>query len=165
MGFPQRYDAARCRAPLAGYLGERAHLRIRPGRPAATLRESDTPPQTVSGIYSYRPCVFVYPGRGDGALLANARPQRFTILSGFDDNGCRPSASSRSCAVFAARDLSRPEFIATCLQVSREFEDRFEIFWRGLGMSVDWRLRYSTSRPSGTANLAVVVSSICIAKG
>ena len=30
----------------------------------------------------------------------------------------------------------------------REVEDRFEGFWKSLGMSVDWRLRYSTIDPA-----------------
>ena len=46
----------------------------------------------------------------------------------------------------AARLELRP-LIAACLEVSREVEDRFEEFWKSLGMSVDWRFRYSTIDP------------------
>jgi valyl-tRNA synthetase len=67
---------------------------------------------------------------------------------GFDDNGLPTERYVERSRGVRARDLGREAFIGTCLEVSREVEDRFEALWRSLGMSVDWRLRYSTIDPA-----------------
>jgi valyl-tRNA synthetase len=106
----------------------------------------DTPPPTVSGeihighVYSYVQAE---------AMIRFWRMQGLNVYYpfGFDDNGLPTERYVERKRGIRARDLSRTDFIAACLETSREVEDRFEIFWKSLGMSVDWRLRYSTIDP------------------
>jgi valyl-tRNA synthetase len=106
----------------------------------------DTPPPTVSGelhvghIYSYVQAE---------AMARFWRMQGFNVYYpfGFDDNGLPTERFVEKSRGVHARDMGRPAFIAACLEVSREVEDRFETLWTHLGFSVDWRLRYSTIDP------------------
>jgi valyl-tRNA synthetase len=146
MGFPQRYDAAGAERRWQDTWASTRLYEFDPAdsRPPFAI---DTPPPTVSGtihighVYSYVQAE---------AMARFWRMQGHNVYYpfGFDDNGLPTERFVEKLRGIRARDLSRPEFIATCLQVSREFEDRFESFWRGLGMSVDWRLRYSTIDPA-----------------
>jgi valyl-tRNA synthetase len=146
MGFPQRYNPAEAERR---WQDTWARTRIYEfdaddTRPTFAI---DTPPPTVSGkihighVYSYVQAE---------AMARFWRMQGYNVYYpfGFDDNGLPTERFVEQLRGIRARDLSRPEFIATCLDVSREFEDRFETFWKTLGMSVDWRLRYSSIDPS-----------------
>ncbi len=107
----------------------------------------DTPPPTVSGalhighVYSYVQAE---------AMARFWRMQGHNVYYpfGFDDNGLATERFVERRLGIRARDLRRPDFIAACLDASREVEDSFEVFWKRLGMSVDWRLRYSTIDPA-----------------
>src|SRR6266487_5706318 len=145
MGFPQRYDAAQAERR---WQETWARARIYEFAPddARPIFAIDTPPPTVSctihigHVYSYVQAEAM-------ARFWRMQGRNVYYPFGFDDNGLPTERFVEKLRGIRARDLSRPEFIATCLEVSREFEDRFEIFWRSLGMSVDWRLRYSTIDP------------------
>ncbi len=146
MGFPQRYDAAQAERR---WQETWARARIYEFAPddARPIFAIDTPPPTVSGeihighVYSYVQAE---------AMARFWRMQGYNVYYpfGFDDNGLPTERFVERRRGIRARDLSRPEFIAACLEVSRETEDRFEVFWKGLGMSIDWRFRYSTIDPS-----------------
>src|SRR3954469_17981573 len=146
MGFPQRYDPAEAERRWQDTWASARVFEFDPNDPRPPFA-IDTPPPTVSGtihighVYSYVQAE---------AMARFWRMQGHNVYYpfGFDDNGLPTERFVEKLRGIRARDLSRPEFIATCLQVSREFEDRFETFWRGLGMSVDWRLRYSTIDPA-----------------
>lgn len=146
MGFPQRYDTSEAeRRWQATWAHERIYEFL-PDDPRP-LFAIDTPPPTVSGeihighVYSYV----------QAEIMARFwRMQGFNLYYpfGFDDNGLPTERFVERSRGIRARDLGRAAFIAACLEVSHEVEDRFEIFWKSLGMSVDWRLRYSTIDPS-----------------
>jgi valyl-tRNA synthetase len=146
MGFPQRYDAAEAERRWQHIWASERLYEFDPADPRPPFA-IDTPPPTVSGtihighVYSYVQAE---------AMARFWRMQGHNVYYpfGFDDNGLPTERFVEKLRGIRARDLSRPEFIATCLQVSHEFEDRFETFWRSLGMSVDWRLRYSTIDPA-----------------
>jgi valyl-tRNA synthetase len=145
MGFPQRYDAAEAeRRWQATWARERIYeFRADDPRPIFAI---DTPPPTVSGeihlghVYSYVQAE---------AMARFWRMQGYNIYYpfGFDDNGLPTERFVERRLGIRARDMGRPAFIAACLDISREIEDRFEGFWKSLGMSVDWRFRYSTIDP------------------
>src|SRR5439155_794809 len=40
--------------------------------------------------------------------------------------------------------VSRPNFVQLCLQLTASDEQVFEALWRGLGLSVDWSMTYTT---------------------
>src|SRR5689334_14261264 len=146
MGFPQRYEPAQRERYWQQVW---AHDRIYEfasddPRPVFAI---DTPPPTVSGdihighVYSYVQAE---------AMARFWRMQGLNVYYpfGFDDNGLPTERYVERSRGVRARDQGREAFIGTCLEVSREVEDRFEALWRSLGMSVDWRLRYSTIDPS-----------------
>jgi valyl-tRNA synthetase len=142
MGFPQRYAAAEAEHR---WQAAWAHERIYEFAPDAPrpIFAIDTPPTTVSGeihighVYSYVQAE---------AMVRFWRMQGYNVYYpfGFDDNGLPTERYVERRRGIRARDVGRAEFIAACLEISREVEDRFESFWKRLGMSVDWRLRYST---------------------
>jgi valyl-tRNA synthetase len=145
MGFPNRYEAAHHEQEWQATWAAQQTFAFDPNdtRPIFAV---DTPPPTVSGdihighVYSYVQAE---------AMIRFWRMQGRNVYYpfGFDDNGLPTERYVERSRKVRARDLPRAEFIATCLEVSREVEDRFEVFWKRLGMSVDWRLRYSTIDP------------------
>jgi valyl-tRNA synthetase len=146
MGFPQHYNAAESERRWQDTWAHERLYEFDPADPRPTFA-IDTPPPTVSGtihighVYSYVQAEAM-------ARFWRMQGRNVYYPFGFDDNGLPTERFVEKLRGIRARDLSRPEFIATCLAVSREVEDRFETFWRGLGMSVDWRLRYSTIDPA-----------------
>jgi valyl-tRNA synthetase len=146
MGFPQRYNAAESERRWQDRWADERLYEFDPADPRLPFA-IDTPPPTVSGtihighVYSYVQAEAM-------ARFWRMQGRNVYYPFGFDDNGLPTERFVEKLRGIRARDLSRPEFITTCLDVSREFEDRFETFWRGLGMSVDWRLRYSTIDPA-----------------
>ncbi|MDQ3699980.1 MAG: class I tRNA ligase family protein, partial [Chloroflexota bacterium] len=103
----------------------------------------DTPPPTVSGrihvghVYSYTQAdVMIRYHRMKG--------EQVFYPFGFDDNGLPTEIFTENSKGIRARDVGRRAFIEACLALSQEVEGQFERFWKRLGLSVDWRLRYST---------------------
>jgi valyl-tRNA synthetase len=145
MGFPQRYDAAEAERRWQTTWARERIYEFAPDDPRPIFA-IDTPPPTVSGeihighVYSYVQAE---------AMARFWRMQGYNVYYpfGFDDNGLPTERFVERRLGARARDLGRPAFIAACLEVSREVEDRFEEFWKSLGMSVDWRFRYSTIDP------------------
>ncbi|MCL4508510.1 MAG: valine--tRNA ligase, partial [Chloroflexi bacterium] len=66
---------------------------------------------------------------------------------GFDDNGLPTERFTENVRGIRARTAGRQAFIDACLELSAQVEEQFEGFWKRLGLSVDWRLRYSTIDP------------------
>lgn len=145
MGLPQRYQAAETerRWQLAWAAARLYEFDPHDPRPLFAI---DTPPPTVSGeihighVYSYVQAE---------AMARFWRMQGYNVYYpfGFDDNGLPTERYVEQSRGVRARDLRRGEFIEMCLATSQAVEDRFEQFWKQLGFSVDWRLRYSTIDP------------------
>jgi valyl-tRNA synthetase len=145
MSLSQRYDREHSERHWQEQWARERIYEFRPDerRPAFAI---DTPPPTVSGelhvghIYSYVQAE---------AMARFWRMQGFNVYYpfGFDDNGLPTERFVERTRGARARDMGRPAFIAACLEVSSEVEDRFESLWKSLGFSVDWRLRYSTIDP------------------
>jgi valyl-tRNA synthetase len=146
MGFSSRYHAAEAERRWQTYWASERVYEFNPddSRPIFAI---DTPPPTVSGdihighVYSYTQAE---------AMARFWRMQGYNVYYpfGFDDNGLPTERFVEKRLGQRARDVGRDAFIAACLDVSREVEDRFEAFWKALGFSVDWRLRYSTIDPN-----------------
>ena len=123
----------------------------------------DTPPPTVSGslhvghVFSYTQTDVVarfqrmsgkrvfYPiGFDDNGLPTERRVQhRYGVRcdpSIVDDGGFEPGASPADPPVA----VSRPTFIELCRRLTEQDEAAFETLFRRLGLSVDWRLAYTT---------------------
>lgn len=126
----------------------------------------DTPPPTVSGslhighVYSYTHADIV-------ARYKRMSGMHIFYPVGWDDNGvpterrvenyygvrCDPTLPedpSFEPADQPPKDpvpISRPDFIRLCQRLTAEDEKAFEELWRKVGLSVDWRLQYTTIGP------------------
>jgi valyl-tRNA synthetase len=103
----------------------------------------DTPPPTVSGrihighVYSYT--------QADVMIRYHRMKGEHVLYPfGFDDNGIPTERFTEQVRGITARDVGRRAFIEACLELSEQVEAQFERFWKRLGLSVDWRLKYST---------------------
>ena len=145
MGLSQRYNAAETERRWQQTWAE-SQLYAFDATDPRPIFAIDTPPPTVSGeihighVYSYVQAE---------AMARFWRMQGYNVYYpfGFDDNGLPTERYVEKTRGVRARDLPRDEFIRMCLNASRAVEDRFETFWKSLGFSADWRLRYSTIDP------------------
>src|SRR5690606_39128978 len=110
----------------------------------------DTPPPTVSGklhighIFSYTQTDII------------ARYKRMTGHSvfypfGFDDNGLPTERFVEKKLKIKGHEIARSQFIKLCIQESLIAADQFKILWQKMGLSIDWRLTYSTISDSSRA--------------
>jgi valyl-tRNA synthetase len=116
--------------------------------PAVTgpIYSVDTPPPTVSGrihighVYSYT--------HADVMIRYHRMLGEHVLYPfGFDDNGLPTERFTEQVKGIRAHEVGRRAFIDACLELSEQVEGQFERFWRRLGLSVDWRLKYSTIDP------------------
>jgi valyl-tRNA synthetase len=106
----------------------------------------DTPPPTVSGQLHIGHC-YSYTQADAIARYRRMRGDRVYYPMGFDDNGLPTERFVEKSIGQKATEIGREAFIDACLELTRLTEDRFETLWRRLGLSVDWRYRYSTISP------------------
>lgn len=145
MGFPTSYDPAEAEPRLQAAWADAGIYRFDPADPRPIFA-IDTPPPTVSGeihighVFSYVQAE---------AMIRFWRMQGRNIFYpfGFDDNGLPTERFVERSRGIRARDVGRAAFVQACLETSAEVEARFERFWQRLGLSVDWRQRYSTIDP------------------
>ncbi|KAB8144062.1 valine--tRNA ligase [Chloroflexia bacterium SDU3-3] len=142
MDIPQSYRPEEAEPRMQRRWAEQGTYHFNPTdrRPIFAI---DTPPPTVSGalhighVYSYIQAE---------AMVRYRRMRGYAIYYpfGFDDNGLPTERYVEKTHGIAARDVGREAFTEACLSTTREVEARFEAFWQRLGISADWRLRYST---------------------
>ncbi len=106
----------------------------------------DTPPPTVSGELHLGHC-YSYTQADVIARYRRMRGDRVFYPMGFDDNGLPTERFVEKTIGRKATEMGRAAFIDDCLHLTEQTEDRFETLWRRLGLSVDWRERYSTISP------------------
>jgi valyl-tRNA synthetase len=109
-------------------------------RPLYTI---DTPPPTISGslhlghIFSYTQTEVI--SRYKRMAGFNVR-----YPFGFDDNGLPTERLVEKELGVKARSMSLDEFRNDCMDVVKKYAGEFRSLWQSVGLSVDWRLDFST---------------------
>lgn len=123
----------------------------------------DTPPPTISGalhlghVYSYTQAEVI------------ARYRRLAGFNvrypmGFDNNGLPTERLVEKEKNIQGNRMPLVKFVETCLEITDIYKKNYEDLWRSLGMSVDWKLEYSTISPE-TQKLAQSVFKELFEKG
>lgn len=106
----------------------------------------DTPPPTISGalhlghIFSYTQAEVI-------ARFMRMAGYNVRYPFGLDNNGLATERLVEKENSIRGRDLPLNEFIKICLALTEKYRKIFEDLWKKIGLSVDWRLEYSTIAP------------------
>jgi valyl-tRNA synthetase len=143
--LPNRYDFREAEPRLAQMWADAGTYAYDPDGAGPSF-SIDTPPPTVSGQLHLGHC-YSYTQADVIARYRRMRGDRVFYPMGFDDNGLPTERFAEKTFGRKAAAMGRAAFIAACLELTRQTEDRFETLWRRLGLSIDWRYRYSTIAP------------------
>ena len=113
---------------------------------AGPLFVIDTPPPTISGAL-HMGHVFSYTQAEVIARFKRMRGDNVRYPQGFDDNGLPTERLCEKEMGVRGQDMKREEFIDLCLHIVEKYKKIYENLWRSIGLSVDWRLAYSTISP------------------
>ncbi|HEV7236152.1 MAG TPA: class I tRNA ligase family protein, partial [Ktedonobacteraceae bacterium] len=144
--LPNRYNFAEAEPRLARLWAE-ANIYAYDPNGAGPNFSIDTPPLTASGQLHIGHC-YSYTQADVIARYRRMRGDRVFYPMGFDDNGLPTERFVEKTIQRKATEMGRTAFIEACLALTQQTEDRFEILWRRLGLSVDWQYRYSTISPA-----------------
>jgi valyl-tRNA synthetase len=103
----------------------------------------DTPPPTVSGalhlghVYSYTQAE---------AIARYRRLAGFNVRypMGFDNNGLPTERLVEKERKIQGNKMPLAEFTKICLEITEEYKVKYSNLWKSLGMSIDWKLEYSS---------------------
>ena len=143
--MPNRYDFSEAEPRLARLWAD-SDLYAFDADASGPIYTIDTPPLTVSGALHIGHC-YSYTQTDVISRFHRMRGERVLYPMGFDDNGLPTERFVEKTIGRKATGMERQEFIAHCLQLIEQTENRFEAIWRRLGLSVDWNYRYSTISP------------------
>ncbi|MGC8511005.1 MAG: valine--tRNA ligase [Acidimicrobiales bacterium] len=130
----------------------------------------DTPPPTVSGslhlghVFSYThadvlarywrmrgKAVFYPMGWDDNGLPTERRVENYYGVRGDATLAYDPDFEPPASPATTKIPISRKNFVELCGRLTVADEEVFKELWRGLGLSVDWSLEYSTVAPATQA--------------
>jgi len=143
MALDDKYDPKRAEPKWQAYWEENGVFRFDPGERTRPIFSVDTPPPTVSGGMHVGH-VFSYTQAEAMIRFWRQRGRNVFYPFGFDDNGLPTELLVEKKRKIRGRDVPRPEFVAMCLEVTREVEAEFKRLWQSLGFSCDWTQEYST---------------------
>jgi len=103
----------------------------------------DTPPPTISGAL-HLGHVFSYVQAEAVARFKRMSGCNIRYPMGFDNNGLPTERLVEKGTGVRGQDVQRSEFIKSCLETTEKYKKAYEGLWRSVGISVDWRLEYST---------------------
>lgn len=106
----------------------------------------DTPPPTVSGSLHIGH-VFSYTQADIIARFKRITGHTVFYPFGFDDNGLPTERYVEKKLGIVSHQMSRSDFISTCLNEIKEVHESFVELWKKIGLSIDWSECYSTISP------------------
>ncbi len=112
----------------------------------------DTPPPYVSSAHLHVGHAMSYSQAEFVVRFKRMRGYEIYYPMGFDDNGLPTERYVEKKHKTGKGRISRDEFVALCLEETRAGAKVYEELWRSLGLSVDWRMTYSTIQPRAVAN-------------
>jgi valyl-tRNA synthetase len=145
MKLPKKYKPQEAEPRWQEFWEERGLFRFdrMSDRPIYSI---DTPPPTVSGnihighVFSYVQAEVI-------ARFWRMRGMNVYYPFGFDDNGLPSERLVEKEKGVKATEVGREKFVEMCLELTQAYEDEFKVFWKRLGLSVDWEENYSTIEP------------------
>jgi valyl-tRNA synthetase len=177
--IPERPTLDGLEAKWDAWWQERGIYRFDRTRTRDEIYSIDTPPPTISGLL-HLGTAFGYIQVDTIARFHRMLGQMVFYPMGWDDNGlpterrvqnhyqvrCDPTVPYDPDLVITGsggsgmRVISRPNFVALCHELTKEFEASFEQQWRDMGLSVDWKLTYATidERARRVAQLAFIAN-------
>lgn len=114
-----------------------------PDRPGEVF-SVDTPPPYVSAAHLHVGHAMSYAQAEFVVRYQRMRGRNVFYPMGFDDNGLPTERYVERAHKVRGDRLPRSEFRALCLDETARGAVTYERLWRALGLSVDWRHRYST---------------------
>jgi len=111
-----------------------------------TLFIVDTPPPTISGAL-HMGHIFSYIQAEVIARFKRMEGANIRYPQGFDNNGLPTERLTEKEIGVRGRDMELEEFTESCLRITEKYKRIYEELWRSIGLSVDWRLEYSTISP------------------
>ncbi len=107
----------------------------------------DTPPPYVSAAHLHTGHAMSYSQAEFVIRYKRMRGHEVFYPMGFDDNGLPTERYVEQKYKIQKGKITRQEFIELCLKETRDGAAVYENLWRSLGLSVDWRMTYSTIQP------------------
>jgi len=104
----------------------------------------DTPPPYVSAAHLHAGHIMSYAQAEFIARYKRMNGYNVYYPMGFDDNGLPTERYVEKKYNIDKSTTSREEFIKLCLKETAEGAKNYEWLWKSMGISVDWRLTYST---------------------
>lgn len=103
----------------------------------------DTPPPTISGAL-HLGHVFSYAQTEVIARYRRLAGFNVRYPMGFDNNGLPTERLVEKERKIQGHNMPLAEFVKTCLEVTDLYKEKYKDLWKSLGLSVDWRLEYSS---------------------
>ena len=141
MALPKRFDPKESEPRWQKYWEDEGIFRFDHDDTARPIYSVDTPPPTVSGAI-HMGHVFTYVQAEAVTRFWRQRGYNVFYPFGFDDNGLPTERFVEKTKKVRGRDMPRAEFVALCLETTREIEKKFRGLWQSLGFSADWTLEY-----------------------
>lgn len=133
-------------------LGIYRHDRNSAAAKAGSIYSVDTPPPYVSSAHLHVGHAMSYSQAEFVVRFKRMRGYEIYYPMGFDDNGLPTERYVEKKYKTGKGRISRDEFVALCLKETRAGAKVYEELWRSLGLSVDWRMTYSTIQPRAVNN-------------
>jgi valyl-tRNA synthetase len=142
---PQRYIASESESRWQQYWEEQKTNRFNPekGGPVYSI---DTPPPTVSGDLHMGHC-YSYSQADFYARFHRMNQAAVFYPMGWDDNGLPTERLVEKKLGITPDKAGTEVFLQSIVEISKTLEEKYENIWKRLGLSIDWRFKYSTISP------------------